>query len=103
MVGLFEIPTFMAPSPIDVAYAFHENAGILWTNTLPTLMEAALGFLFGNLVALLLAIWFVHSTTAEKALFPIAVFIKAIPIIALAPILVLIVGNGLPRKSSSPG
>lgn len=98
VVWFFKIPTFMAPSPIDVAYAFHQNAGILWTNTWPTLLEAALGFFFGNLVAILLAVWFVHSSTAERAFYPIAVFIKAIPIIALAPVLVLILGNGLAPK-----
>ncbi|WP_206051152.1 ABC transporter permease [Neorhizobium sp. T7_12] len=98
VVWFFNIPTFMAPSPVDVAYAFRDNAGILWTNMLPTILEAFLGFVFGNLVAILLAIWFVHSATAEKAFYPIAVFIKAIPIIALAPILVLIFGNGLAPK-----
>ena len=98
VVWFFKIPTFMAPSPVDVAYAFRDNAGILWTNMLPTILEAFLGFVFGNLVAILLAVWFVHSTTAEKAFYPIAVFIKAIPIIALAPILVLIFGNGLAPK-----
>ena len=98
IVWLFAIPTFMAPSPVDVALAFRDNAGILWTNLLPTLLEALLGFVFGNLVAILLAIWFVHSSTAERAFYPIAVFIKAIPIIAIAPILVLIFGNGLAPK-----
>ncbi|PWV98856.1 NitT/TauT family transport system permease protein [Hoeflea marina] len=98
IVWFFEIPTFMAPSPVDVFFAFQENAGILWANLLPTLLEAFLGFVFGNLVAILLAIWFVHSRTAERAFYPIAVFIKAIPIIAIAPILVLIFGNGLAPK-----
>ncbi|KKX32921.1 ABC transporter permease [Rhizobium sp. LC145] len=94
----FSVPTFMAPSPVEVLYAFKENAGILWTNLLPTLMEAALGFVFGNLVAVLLAVWFVYSPLAEKAFYPIAVIIKSIPIIALAPILVLLVGNGFAPK-----
>ncbi|EJK88358.1 ABC transporter permease [Rhizobium sp. AP16] len=98
VIWIFKIPTFMAPSPADVVLAFRDNAATLWRNFLPTLLEAALGFLFGNLVAILLAVWFVHSTTAEKAFYPIAVFIKAIPIIALAPILVLIFGNGLAPK-----
>lgn len=98
VIWIFKIPTFMAPSPADVVLAFRDNAATLWRNFLPTLLEAALGFLFGNLVAILLAVWFVHSATAEKAFYPIAVFIKAIPIIALAPILVLIFGNGLAPK-----
>ncbi|MCZ4072094.1 ABC transporter permease [Agrobacterium sp. LMR679] len=94
----FSVPTFMAPSPVAVLYAFRENASILWTNLLPTLMEAALGFVLGNLVAILLAVWFVYSRTAEKAFYPVAVIIKSIPIIALAPILVLLFGNGVTPK-----
>jgi len=98
IIWIFNIPTFMAPSPVDVIFALRDNAATLTRNFLPTLLEAVLGFVFGNLVAILLAIWFVHSTVAEKAFYPIAVFVKAIPIIALAPILVLIFGNGITPK-----
>lgn len=94
----FSVPTYMAPSPVDVLRAFGENAETLSRNLWPTLMEAALGFLFGNLAGILLAIWFVYSPLAEKAIFPIAVVIKSIPIIALAPILVLLFGNGFAPK-----
>lgn len=97
-VTVFNVPTFMAPSPTAIAVALYENAGTLWRNVQPTMLEASLGFIFGNLFAILLAIWFVHSPTAERAVYPIAVFVKAIPIIALAPILVLIFGNGLTPK-----
>lgn len=97
-VTVFKVPVYMAPSPIDILGAFQQNAGTLARNTLPTLLEATLGFILGNLVAILLAIWFVHSPTAERAVYPIAVFVKAIPIIAIAPILVLIFGNGLTPK-----
>lgn len=97
-VTVFNVPTFMAPSPTAIAVALYENAGTLWRNVQPTMLEAALGFVFGNLFAILLAIWFVHSPTAERAVYPLAVFVKAIPIIALAPILVLIFGNGLTPK-----
>jgi NitT/TauT family transport system permease protein len=98
VVSIFKIPTFMAPGPVDVIFALRDNAATLLRNFLPTLLEAVLGFVFGNLVAILLAIWFVHSKVAEKAFYPIAVFVKAIPIIALAPILVLIFGNGITPK-----
>lgn len=94
----FGVPTYMAPSPLEVLNAFGENADTLWRNFWPTFMEAGLGFLAGNLAAILLAVWFVHSRTAERAFFPIAVFVNTIPIIALAPILVLIFGNGVAPK-----
>ncbi|MGX9856580.1 ABC transporter permease [Limimaricola variabilis] len=98
VVWFFEVPEYMAPSPVAVLGAFQDNAGTLWLNFWPTFLEAALGFVAGNLVAILLAVWFVHNSTAERAFFPIAVFVNTIPIIALAPILVLIFGNGFAPK-----
>ena len=62
------------------------------------MLEAASGFVLGNAVAVLLAIWFVHNQLAERAFYPIAVFVNTIPIIAVAPILVLIFGNGYAPK-----
>lgn len=94
----FSVPTYMAPSPMQVLNAFAEDAGTLWNNFWPTLFEALLGFIAGNLVAILLAVLFVYSQTTEKAFYPIAVFVNTIPIIAIAPILVLIFGNGLTPK-----
>ena len=94
----FNVPTYMAPSPVDVLGSFQVNAAVLLANFWPTLFEALLGFVCGNVVAVFLAVWFVHSQMAERAFYPIAVFINTIPIIAVAPILVLIFGNGLAPK-----
>jgi NitT/TauT family transport system permease protein len=77
---------------------FVDKADVLWLNFLPTLFEALSGFILGNGIAILLAIWFVHNQLAERAFYPIAVFINTIPIIAIAPILVLIFGNGYTPK-----
>ena len=93
-----EVPQYIAPSPTDVVAVFAEKPGMLWSNFLPTFLEALTGFIVGNTVAVLLAIWFVHSSLAERAFYPIAVFINTIPIIAVAPILVLLLGNGFAPK-----
>jgi NitT/TauT family transport system permease protein len=94
----FHVPSYMAPSPLEVLGSFHDDGQTLWSNFWPTVLEALLGFFFGNLAAVLLAIWFVHSQTAERAFYPVAVFMHTIPIIAVAPILVLLFGNGLTPK-----
>ena len=98
IVSGFGVPTYIAPSPVQVLQVFVEQGDILWINFWPTLMEAASGFLVGNSVAVVLAVWFVHSQLAERAFYPIAVFINTIPIIAVAPILVLLLGNGYAPK-----
>lgn len=97
-VRLFGVPTYIAPAPSDVAYTFVDKFPILMMNFWPTFYESVLGFFFGNMFAILIAVAFVHSRLVERAFFPIAVFINTIPILAIAPILVLIFGPGLTAK-----
>lgn len=98
VVWAFGIPTYIVPSPVAVAEEFHSDYGILLNNLWPTAIETILGFLIGNLVAILLAIVFVHSKPAERAFFPVAVFVRTIPIVAIAPVLVIILGTGYSPK-----
>jgi NitT/TauT family transport system permease protein len=67
-------------------------------NLLPTAIEAVCGFLLGNLSAITVATVFVHRKTMEEAFFPIAVLVNSIPVVAKAPILILLLGNGLSPK-----
>ncbi len=98
LVVLLEIPQFIAPGPLDVAATFVERGPILWRNFWPTFFEAVAGFALGNSIAIILAVVFVHSRLAERAFYPIAVFVNTIPILAIAPILVLLLGNGYAPK-----
>ena len=98
IVDVGGVPEYIAPSPFAVLRTFGTHGHILLMNFWPTLFEALSGFLCGNLAAILLAVWFVHSRRAETALYPLVVFFHTIPIIAVAPILVLILGNGYAPK-----
>jgi NitT/TauT family transport system permease protein len=97
-VAVFEIQPFIAPSPLAVAATLGAKFGMLMTNLAPTAIEAVLGFLLGNLTAILIATAFVLRRTLEEAFFPIAVMINTIPVVAKAPILVLLLGNGMEPK-----
>ncbi|MCY4261496.1 MAG: ABC transporter permease [Rhodobacteraceae bacterium] len=97
-VHLFQVPAYIAPTPSDVGHVLIKEWSLLMKNFWPTFLESILGFLFGNTAAILIAIAFVHSRLVERAFFPIAVFINTIPILAIAPILVLIFGAGLTAK-----
>ena len=94
----FDIKPFIAPSPVAVAQVLVDRFGTLMTNLLPTAIEAVCGFLLGNLAAISLATVFVYRKTMEEALFPIAVMVNTIPVVAKAPILVLLLGNGMEPK-----
>ena len=97
-VRIFEVPNYIAPAPTDVIAVFREDFPLLARNFWPTLIESLSGFIVGNTAAILIAIAFVHSRTIERAFFPIAVFINTIPILAIAPILVLLFGAGMTAK-----
>lgn len=97
-VRFFEVPTYIAPAPTDVLNVFRNDFGLLLHNFWPTFTVSIVGFFAGNVTAILIAVAFVHSRLMERAFFPIAVFINTIPILAIAPILVLIFGPGMTSK-----
>jgi NitT/TauT family transport system permease protein len=102
-VVLFRIPPFIAPAPTAVIATLHDKFGLLIANLAPTAIEAIAGFMIGNSAAILLATVFVHQRTAEEAFFPIAVMVHTIPVMAYAPILVLLLGNGMEAKVAIAG
>ncbi len=60
-----------------------------------TWLEAAIGFMVGTFIGVVLASVFVHSLTAERAFVPYLIASQTIPIIALAPLLIEGLGRGL--------
>lgn len=98
LVHGLSVKPFIAPSPELVLRTVVDKWPVLWTNLLPTMAEAFGGFLLGNLLAILIATLFVHKKSFQEAFYPIAVMINTIPVVAKAPILVLIMGNGMEPK-----
>jgi len=73
-----------------------ENLGqYLFGAALYTWREAAIGFVLGALLGLALATIFVHVRLLERALVPYVIASQTIPIIALAPLIVFAVGQGI--------
>lgn len=98
LVYIFKVPPFVAPTPLLVAQTLVGKGGILLANLVPTAIEALSGFLLGNIVAIIIATAFVHKKTLEETFFPTVVLINTIPVVAKAPILVLLLGNGMEPK-----
>lgn len=95
---LFAVPIYIAPAPSVVLRELVGQRALIFDSLVPTLFEAVTGFVCGNLVGVLGAVLLVHSRLAERALFPLIVFIHSIPILAIAPILVLMLGTGYAPK-----
>ncbi|MEK7917702.1 ABC transporter permease [Burkholderia contaminans] len=98
VVAGFHVKPFIAPSPVLVVQTLFIKSDLLLQNIVPTAIEAAGGFVLGNAVAILLATLFVHNKSLREIFYPVAVMINSIPVVAKAPILVLIMGNGLEPK-----
>lgn len=98
VIWIFQVPTYLVPSPGEVIVAFQADFSLLWRNAVPTIIEAFLGFLIGNAFAILLAASFVYAKTIEELFYPVAILIKTIPIIAIAPVLKIMLGNGYEPK-----
>jgi NitT/TauT family transport system permease protein len=98
IVALLKVPPFIAPAPLVVVETFVAKFDVLMSNLWPTVVEAIGGFIIGNIFAVLLATAFVHRKTLSETFFPLVVLINSIPVVAKAPILVLMLGNGFAPK-----
>ena len=98
VVVLFDIKPFIAPTPGAVAQTLWNKRAVLLGNLVPTATEALCGFLLGNVVAIGVATVFVHNRRLQEIFFPVVVMFNSIPVVAKAPILVLIMGNGVSPK-----
>ncbi|RKD94842.1 ABC transporter permease [Halopiger aswanensis] len=95
-----ELPTLILPSPRDVALALLETYPTLLGDAIVTGTTAALGLATGGLVGLVLAFAMTHSRTATRTLLPYVVALRIAPVIAVAPLLFLWLGRGIPARAA---
>lgn len=98
VVTVFDVEPYVVAPPQDVWETLRSELPTLLDHLWPTAQETLLGFAIGNLLAFAVAVVFVHSRTAERGLFPVAVFVQTLPLVAVAPVLVLAFGNGMTSK-----
>jgi NitT/TauT family transport system permease protein len=89
------IPLFLLPPPSSVALAALKNAGLLAAAALTTAHAALVGFGLSAALGVLVAIGLASSRSLERALYPYTVFLQTVPIVAVAPLLVIWFGAGL--------
>lgn len=95
----FEIvPPFMLPSPIQVIEAFIEEFDVLMGHLMISLSEAFLGLTLSILIAFALAILMDRYSVLYQAVYPVLIISQTIPVIAIAPLLVLWMGYGMAPK-----
>jgi NitT/TauT family transport system permease protein len=99
-VGFFDVPVYILPAPSGVLRALYVGVSrfIYIENSWITLEETLLGFLAGTSLAFLLGTAIALSRRFEYFLYPSIVMFQALPKVALAPLIVVWFGVGLPSK-----
>ncbi len=100
IVRVSGLPKFILPSPMDVWTRLLRALadGSLLFHTGYTLIEIMLGLFFGVAFATVIGWLLAKSRSLEKILSPYLVASQAIPIVAIAPLLILWFGSGITSK-----
>ncbi len=100
IVRLSDYPAFILPAPSRIAERFlsASRSGILWPNVLVTFGEVMAGLLIGTAAAMIAGYFLAHSPVAEKIIFPYVVVSQAVPLAAIAPLLIIWFGSGIRPK-----
>lgn len=98
ILSVFNVPEYIFPHPSNIFLKISGTLGLLLTQTAVTMLEAILGFIFGSAIGFTLAIGFAHSKLFEKCVYPYMIALKAVPLVALAPLLIMWFGDGLLSK-----
>ena len=95
---LFELPSFILPSPDLVAIALFNNFSEILNHSLITLLEILLSLFFGIVLGSFFAVLISLSERLKRWIMPLLLASQSIPVFALAPILVLWFGYGVSSK-----
>jgi NitT/TauT family transport system permease protein len=97
-VWLFAIPGYILPAPSSIWTETVNSASMIFGHTLATTWTVGLGFIASIVISLPLAVAITSSPLMANTIYPFLVLTQSIPKVALAPILVVLMGaNELPR------
>ena len=91
---IWSIPVYLVPPPGRVLSAAHEHAADLASATWLTAGGALCGFGLSLLAGTVLGLIFSQSRIIERSVYPYAIFLQTVPIVAIAPIVIMWCGNG---------
>lgn len=101
VLAILNVSPMIAKGPVDVwNYLFtlpasEANRELMFGNLAVTLGHSAIGFVSGLVVALLGASVFQLSKGIEHALMPVAMLLRSVPLIAMAPVIIMIFGRDI--------
>jgi NitT/TauT family transport system permease protein len=94
LVRVLAVPAFLLPPPSEIGRAAYADSGVLLAASWTTARSALVGFFLSATIGVLVAVVLSASRLLERAFYPYAVFLQTVPIVAIAPLLVLWFGPG---------
>ncbi|CAL7960207.1 putative ABC transporter permease protein HI_0355 [Gammaproteobacteria bacterium] len=98
IVTLFNLPPYILPSPILVLKSFKHHGILVLEQSIPTAIEATLGFILSCLLGTLSALILIYFRPMRLWFLPILLISQALPTFAIAPLLVIWFGYGMTSK-----
>lgn len=88
------VRAYLLPAPSSVMRAMMESRAELTSALITTSLSALLGFVLSMVIGTAIAVFLASSRAIQRAFYPYAVFFQTVPIIAIAPLLVIWFGYG---------
>ncbi len=98
IVVVFSLPHFILPGPLRVFTSLYVNAAYLGGHAAQTLAEIILGLILGTCLGIITGLAMIRSRWAQRLVFPAVLVTQALPVFAIAPLLVLWFGYGIASK-----
>jgi NitT/TauT family transport system permease protein len=95
ILWVFKVPRFMLPAPWAVARAVVARFSSLLTSLEITAEESLGGLIASIVVGVLVALVFAQSRWVRKMLYPYTILLQTVPIVAIAPLILMWVGAGI--------
>ncbi len=98
LTSALSVSTAVLPGPALVVKSSWEDRANLWPAAWTTTKEAVLGVILATIIAVLLAVAIDWSRTIRRSFYPLMVTSQTLPIIVLAPLVVIWFGFGIAPK-----
>ena len=94
-VHLFNVARWLLPPPSSIGAELFESRSLLLRHTLVTLEEVVLGFALALVIGIALAAAIAYSRIVERAAYPFVIASQTVPVIVIAPLLLIWIGYGI--------
>jgi ABC-type nitrate/sulfonate/bicarbonate transport system permease component len=98
IVRIYDLVPWILPSPSLILVSLFQQRTIIWMHTKITLFETSIGFIIAILLSFVLAFLMDSMLWFKKSLYPLLIITQTIPIITIAPLLVIWFGYDLLPK-----